>query len=220
MARQYIIQSWNNAAEYSGEMIGNRLGSSQHIIKKGGRWQANLQAYADEDPKKPVKKKKSVVGSIDLAERNYSRLEGLSKQLDEEYRAGEIEADYYDHLRDIMDKKLDKGWKRVAREKGPLWEEQERSEKLKAEADLIAFLVKERAEKIQRRKAIRKKVIKIVCKPFTFVLGLMCKKVNQIGMKYRPYRFMLDLCTVIAYEFSSHMLSCPPKQNQRYTHHG
>lgn len=121
MARHYIIQDWQNAAEYSGEMIGRRLARSQELFLPNGK--ANIALFADEEPK--AKKKKSVADSIDLSERHYQRMEAMSEALDEEYFAGEIDEERYQLLRYKMNERLLKAWKRLEKDSLPVWQKQE-----------------------------------------------------------------------------------------------
>ena len=121
MARHYVIQDWQNAAEYSGEMIGKRLARSQELFLPNGK--ANIALFADEEPK--VKKKKSVADSIDLAERHYQRIEQLSIDLDEEFLAGEIDEERYELLRYKLDERLLKAWNRLQKENAPIWQKQD-----------------------------------------------------------------------------------------------
>ena len=121
MARHYVIQDWQNAAEYSGEMIGKRLARSQELFLPNGK--ANIALFADEEPK--VKKKKSVADSIDLAERHYQRIEQLSIDLDEEYYAGEIDEEHYELLRYKMDERLIKAFRRLEKENAPIWKKED-----------------------------------------------------------------------------------------------
>lgn len=122
MARHYIIQDWQNAAEYSGEMIGKRLARSQELFLPNGK--ANIGLFADEEQKPPVKKK-SVADSIDLSNRHLERMEKLSEQLDEEFLAGEIDEERYTLLRYKMDERLIKAFRRVEKENSPIWQKED-----------------------------------------------------------------------------------------------
>lgn len=120
MARHYVIQDWQNAAEYSGEMIGRRLARSQEIFLPNG--QANTALFADESPKK---KKKSVADSIDLSNSHLERMERMSIELDEEYAVGDIDDERYTLLRYKMDERLIKAWRRVEKENTLVWDIEE-----------------------------------------------------------------------------------------------
>lgn len=121
IGRSYLIQSWNDASSYSGEQIGNRLKASTDLYLANGK--ANIGLFEE----KPVaKKKKSVADSIDLAERHFQRMEVMSKQLDDEYFAGEIDQERYELLRYKMDIRLLAAWKRLEKESKPFWEAEDR----------------------------------------------------------------------------------------------
>ena len=147
MPRTHIVQSWVGAAEYdegdtySGEQIGNRNQKSIGVlIERGGdQWKAgnvsqdiptyvngkpNISAFAEPVAKpKAAAKTKSAFDSIMLADRNYSRLCGLSEQLDTELDAGQIDLESWAAARKNIDQRLAKAWARVQRERG--WEGQE-----------------------------------------------------------------------------------------------
>jgi len=118
IGRSYLIQSWNDASSYSGEQIGNRLKESTDLFLANGK--ANIGLF-EEKPK--TTKKTSAFDSIMLADRNYSRLCGLSEQLDQEFDAGQIDLESWAAARKNIDQRLAKAWARVQRERG--WEGQE-----------------------------------------------------------------------------------------------
>lgn len=114
MSRHYIIQDWSNAAEYSGEMIGNRLKDSKQLFLPNGK--ANIALF-DDTPK--VKPKKRTIGDrIDLANTHYERMEAMSNELDNAYFAGEMDNERYALLRMKMNERLHKAWKRLSKENG------------------------------------------------------------------------------------------------------
>lgn len=83
----------------------------------------NIQAFAEPvtKPKTPAKKK-SAFESIMLADKNYSRLCGLSEQLDQELDAGHIpDFESYCAARKNIDKRLAAAWLRVCKERN--WNE-------------------------------------------------------------------------------------------------
>lgn len=144
MPRTHIIQSWVGAAEYdegdtySGEQIGNRNQRSIGVLieRSGDQWKAgnvsqdiptyvngraNVSAFAEPvaKPKAPAKTK-SAFDSIMLADRNYERLCGLSEQLDAELDQGQIDLESWVAARRNIDKRLQKAWQRVLRERPEL----------------------------------------------------------------------------------------------------
>lgn len=124
MSRTHVIQMWTDAAEYSGEMIGNRLSHSQalHMTRDG---KANVALYADEAPKPKAKKKRSIVERVSLADSHYNRLEALSLELDKELENGNVSFEDYAYLRQVMDGRLEKAWQRLAKARGFVEEELE-----------------------------------------------------------------------------------------------
>lgn len=83
----------------------------------------NISAFADPVAKPKVTKTKSVLSSILLADRNYTRLCNLSQQLDDELDSGQItDFEAYCAARKNIDQRLAKAWARVQRERG--WDDQ------------------------------------------------------------------------------------------------
>lgn len=124
MSRTHVIQMWTDAAEYSGEMIGNRLSDSKalHMTRDG---KANTALYADQEVKPKAKKKRSIVERVSLADSHYNRLEALSLELDKELESGNVSFEDYAYLRQTMDARLEKAWQRLAKARGFVDEEDE-----------------------------------------------------------------------------------------------
>ena len=92
----------------------------------------NISAFAEPVQQKPVvKKKKSVADSIDLAEKHFQRMENMSRELDEEYFAGELDEERYELLRYKLDERLIKAWNRLEKENGPIWQKDKRLSRFK-----------------------------------------------------------------------------------------
>lgn len=135
IGRSYLIQSWNDASSYSGEQIGQRLKESTDLFLANGK--ANIGLF-EEKPKEKAKTK-SVLGSILLADRNYERLCSLSEQLDTELDQGQIDLESWAAARRNIDKRLEKAWERVCKERPELLEpEQYPSQGLDLTLDLEA----------------------------------------------------------------------------------
>lgn len=102
MARQYVIQDWSSSAEYSGELIGNRLSKSEghHFTKNG---MANTDLYADE----PKQKKPSIHirDKILPQQRRVNTLTEQMRELVQEYQKGNIDIDEYSVLLSIVAQK-------------------------------------------------------------------------------------------------------------------
>lgn len=120
IGRSYLIQSWNDASSYSGEMIGNRLSKSNELFLANGK--ANIALFDDSPKAKP--KKRSIGDRIDLANAHYERMEAMSNELDNAYFAGEMDDERYALLRMKMNERLHKAWKRLSKENG--WNEEEK----------------------------------------------------------------------------------------------
>lgn len=105
--RQYLIGSWNNADsyDYSGEqLMGNRLGASREVPHFTASGQANVAKYGDN-----TEKKASTVSIKDKILPQAKRLTTLREQmieLENSYRAGEMDISEYSLLRDIIVSKI------------------------------------------------------------------------------------------------------------------
>ena len=111
IGRSYLIQQWNDASSYSGEMIGNRLKESTDLFLANGK--ANIGLF-EEKPKAPTKKK-TAFQSISLADSNYERLCGLSDALDTQLDNGELSFEDWCYARRQIDERLAKAWSRLCR---------------------------------------------------------------------------------------------------------
>ena len=117
IGRSYLIQQWNDASSYSGEMIGNRLKESTDLFLANGK--ANIGLF-EEKPKAPTKKK-TAFQSISLADSNYERLCGLSDALDTQLDNGELSFEDWTYARRQIDERLAKAWSRLCKCRG--WDE-------------------------------------------------------------------------------------------------
>lgn len=129
MSRYFMVQSWvgshENEPDYNGNQCGERNVRSSEVAPLYDQYgNANIKAFSDEALQKKGKTKKtSAFDSIMLADRNYSRLCGLSEQLDTELDQGLIDLESWAAARRNIDQRLAKAWARVQRERG--WEGQE-----------------------------------------------------------------------------------------------
>lgn len=114
MSRNYVIQEWQDAAAFTGEMIKNRQSKGNHFVGNS----ANTALYADEEPKGKTKPKTSVMDKIDLANRHLNRMELMSAELESDFDNGRITLEEYSRGRRIMDERLKKAWDRVAKQEG------------------------------------------------------------------------------------------------------
>lgn len=95
--------------------------SQETEVWKDGK--ANIAGFSDTVSKPKTSKKVDAFSSIMLADRNYSRLCGLSEALDVQLDNKEIDLESYCAARKNIDQRLTKAWARVQRERG--WEGQE-----------------------------------------------------------------------------------------------
>ena len=99
MARQYIIQDWNNSAAYSGEQIGNRLTSSEqvHFLPNG---KANIGLYEDDSA---FQKDLKLLGGV---EDRLDKLDDLELKLHKQFVDGKISAEELEkHLITLIKKR-------------------------------------------------------------------------------------------------------------------
>ena len=109
MSRMYVVQDWQNSAEYSGEMIGNRLKASKGIYLPNGM--ANTALFADEEPKK----KSSIDMSIPLEIRQLDKLDSDILTNERMYRSGQRSEEMYKGIKKILDAKHEKLVKKLDR---------------------------------------------------------------------------------------------------------
>lgn len=113
IGRSYLIQSWNDAASYSGEQIGQRLKESTDLYLANGK--ANIGLF-EEKPK--TKSKKSAFQTVTLADSHYERLANLSEELDKELESGKLSFDDWSYARKVLDVRLEKAWTRLCNARG------------------------------------------------------------------------------------------------------
>ena len=133
MSRYFMVQSWvgshENEPDYNGNQCGERNVRSSEVVPLYDQYgNANIKAFSDEAllaKKKSQTKKSSAFDSIMLADRNYSRLCGLSEQLDAELDQGAIDLESWTAARRNIDLRLEKAWQRVLKERPELIEQEQ-----------------------------------------------------------------------------------------------
>ncbi len=113
IGRSYLIQSWNDAASYSGEQIGQRLKESTDLYLANGK--ANIGLFEEKPKTKP---KKSAFQAVTLADSHYERLANLSEELDKELESGKLSFDDWSYARKTLDVRLEKAWSRLSKARG------------------------------------------------------------------------------------------------------
>lgn len=84
----------------------------------------NIQAFSEEAQKaQSVKPKKTAFQTVALADSHYERLCGLSDALDVQLDNKELSLEDWSYARKSLDKRLEKAWSRLCKERG--WDENE-----------------------------------------------------------------------------------------------
>lgn len=117
VGRMYLINSWNNASEYSGEQIGNRLKASTPLYLENGK--ANIAAFSDEalgidEPgtkKTTAKKEIPIAHKIIPQERTLNRLDEQQKELYRAFQEEKISEEEFKNLNYALEVKRSRAWK-------------------------------------------------------------------------------------------------------------
>lgn len=154
MARHYIVQDWSDSAAWSGEMIGDRLSSSEkhHFLKNG---KANIALYEGEEKAK-IKKQPSLRHRILPGERRVERLTAQMIELCGEYKAGLHTKEEYTLLLSVVSAKRARAEELLAKAvsvKAPF--EREEEDKPKQNETLSREILSE-----NKRSALKAKQIK------------------------------------------------------------
>jgi len=120
IGRQYLIQTWSGASEYSGEMIGNRQRQSTRMYLPNGK--ANIEAFREEPVKKSNKKEEPLEYKLYPQQKAYDKLEALVQDIERKYLNLEISDEEYIEAMDVLEPKLAKAWTALCKAKG-WWEE-------------------------------------------------------------------------------------------------
>lgn len=125
IGRSYLIQSWNDASSYSGEMIGNRQKESTELYLENGK--ANIAAFR-EDAAKTTKKPIPLRYKICPQQRTLDKLEATKQELNDEYAAHKLTASEYVELSNVLDRKIERAYELLA--KAMQWKDVEDEEQL------------------------------------------------------------------------------------------
>jgi hypothetical protein len=110
------VQSWLNSAEFSGEMVGNRLSSSQNLFLPDGR--ANTALFREEQEKSIVRKKKSIKAQIIPSSETLNKLDTQELQLYKEFENGEISEKEFRECVHALEQKRLRCWRAYCRATG------------------------------------------------------------------------------------------------------
>lgn len=117
IGRMYLIQSWNGASEYSGEMIGNRLKASTRLYLPNGK--ANLEPFKEDDkPRSRQKKEQPLEYKVFSQQRTYDNLEKLEKELEERLESEQISIEEFEELNYHLQEKKERAWRNLCKAKG------------------------------------------------------------------------------------------------------
>lgn len=126
IGRQYLIQTWNGASEYSGEMVGNRLKSSTQMYLPNGK--ANIEAFKEDTSKKGRQRKEEPLEyKLFPQQKAFDKLEALVQDIERKYLNLEISDEEYTEAMDVLEPKLAKAWTTLCKAKG-WWEEPEETQ--------------------------------------------------------------------------------------------
>lgn len=125
-----MVQSWvgshENEPDYNGNQCGERNVRSSEVAPLYDQYgNANIKAFSDEALRKKAqaKPKLSAFDKVCTADRSYEKLCALSEELDNQLDLGEIDLESWSYARKQLDKKLERAWGAVCRNRG--WEGQE-----------------------------------------------------------------------------------------------
>lgn len=116
IGRSYLIQQWNDASSYSGEMIGNRLKESTELFLKNG--QANTALFADPESPKKTKKPIPIAHQITPQSRTLDKLDQQELVLHKAYKNDEVSLEEYEELLYALDQKRERAFKSLCKALG------------------------------------------------------------------------------------------------------
>ena len=149
IGRQYLIQTWNGASEYSGEMIGNRQRQSTQMYLPNGK--ANIEAFKEEEPKKKGKEV-PLEYKVFPQQRTFDRWEALEKEVEDAFLNGGIDPDQYQEKMAHILQKKDRAWFLLCKAKG--WTEELEEYEIKKDIEKLGKQIEKQKEK-NAREALR-----------------------------------------------------------------
>ena len=149
IGRQYLLQTWNGASEYSGEMIGNRQRQSTRMYLPNGK--ANIDAFKEE-PEKKKGKDTPLEYKVFPQQRTFDRWEALEKETEDTFLSGGIDFDQYQEKVAYILQKKDRAWYLLCKAKG--WTEELEEYDIKKDIEKLAKQIEKQKEK-NAREALR-----------------------------------------------------------------
>lgn len=145
IGRQYLIQSWNGASEYSGEMIGNRQRQSTRMYLPNGK--ANIEAFKEDEAKKKGKET-PLEYKVFPQQRTFDKWEALEKEVEDAFLNGDIDPDQYQEKIAYILQKKDRAWFLLCKAKG--WTEELEEYEIKKDIEKLAKQIEKQKEKNAR----------------------------------------------------------------------
>lgn len=145
IGRQYLIQSWNGASEYSGEMIGNRQRQSTRMYLPNGK--ANIEAFKEDEAKKKGKEI-PLEYKVFPQQRTFDKWEALEKEIEDAFLNGSIDHDQYQEKIAYILQKKDRAWFLLCKAKG--WTEELEEYEIKKDIEKLAKQIEKQKEKNAR----------------------------------------------------------------------
>lgn len=150
IGRQYLLQTWSGASEYSGEMIGNRQRQSTRMYLDNGK--ANIEAFKEEEPKKKGRTPTPLEYKVFPQQRTFDRWEALEKETEETFLNGSIDFDQHQEKMAYILQKKDRAWYLLCKAKG--WTEELEEYEIKKDIEKLAKQIEKQKEK-NTREALR-----------------------------------------------------------------
>lgn len=116
IGRQYLLQTWNGASEYSGEMIGNRLKSSTQMYLPNGK--ANIEAFKEDTSKKGGKNSENLEYKLFPQQKTLDNIEKLELELFRKFDQGVIGSEEFDEANHALQIKKQRAWNSLCKAKG------------------------------------------------------------------------------------------------------
>lgn len=151
IGRQYLLQTWNGASEYSGEMIGNRQRQSTRMYLPNGK--ANIDAFKEEEPKKGRQKKEEPLEyKLFPQQKAVDKIEAMIEDVEKKYMSFELSDEQYHEAMDVLGARMAKAWLSLCKAKG--WTEELEEEEIKKDIGRLGKMIEKQKEK-NAREALR-----------------------------------------------------------------
>lgn len=157
VGRQYLIQTWNGASEYSGELIGQRNKASTRMYLDNGK--ANIAAFREEEPKKGrQKKERTLEEKLYPQQATFARWEALEQETEQAFENGSIQWDEFQEKIAYILQKKDRAWYLLCKAKG--WTDELEEYEIKKDIARLTKQIerqKEKNERIYQQQVLRQR---------------------------------------------------------------